>query len=993
MAAASYWNEEALLRTMDEEYLESQARDIDREVLRLQARIRGFLFRFHAGSVTRVPGHSFAGRGQVAKIQRLGCKVGVDGAYHDQSTSSDGGPEKNVDDDLGYAEAALDDPDFAEKKIDDLPDGWVAACTRDGNPFFVETETSNSSWTHPRQSDASLLFGADFSISWAWKQYFAHDKPRSSPSALRTPTIGELAVYFRAIEGRVESGYRPRWWRESDPSCPSQPLCEVCRHINFDALFHTVDAWRGTSAIPLGSLRSIANKTHCAFCRLVAKTASPGSGDLFRILDEGRTIIRCNLTPNEEFSQFSTRIRTVHLNLQFPKQENPQRSFGPGRIHQILRGKERPPEQKYNDSRLVKDQIDVGLVKSWLQLCERQHQSMLSEPGYIYPSLTPPEVTDIHNPSTGIKQPCQPVPLLDNSLELTTIDVQLRCLVNTEPDVRYIALSYVWGGPQPFQNTKTRGKELYTPGAVSAEDTAIPQTIRDAIKFVGMLGERYLWVDSLSIIQDSTREKMEQISNMGNIYSRAVLTLVAAHGDSCHAGLPGVRPGSRKTAQHAEQIEGMLLSNELRYMHEIVEDSIWNTRGWTYPERELSKRCLVFTEKLVYFSCNQMVCKEDSGLRNVSRWGEKHVRVRAERHPIWNNYRRAVKKFTKRTFTFDSDVINAFEGIVSLLQPAFKCDFLYGLPETELDVALLWQPKSAIRRRIDKSTGQPIFPSWSWAGWVGEIDYVWTQHLLDDLSRVQWQVQSTKKKEYLTSNQLRAPQSGQHGIWEYVLSTGKNDGGPSYYYQPEHPDIWCLHPTAAKEARLPRSLLLPGTHELRFKAQTAMLRIVVKPHIVVPVFYVPLSPCTHSRHICCPVEIISVDNFVAGTVYIPAHIMGTLTSEPREFVCLSRRRGYRGDTIGQEIYAKYQGCDTYPQPKDDFKEVPKHPTLYPGHYRIEWAQDKYDHSRYNQNKPWPLYNVMLIERKGNLAFRVATGIVHVTAFLEAGPVEKLIILA
>jgi hypothetical protein len=336
MTAAAYWNDEALLRTTDEEYLESQARDIDRVVLRLQARIRGFLFRFHAGSIRRVPDHSFVGRERDARIQR---KAKVDGAYQDRSTSSDGGPKKNANDDLKYAEAALNDPDFAERKIDDLPNGWVAACTRDGNPFFVETETSSPSWTHPRQSDASLLFGADFSLSWAWKQYFAHRKPGPSPSALRTPTIGELAVYFRAIEGRVEPGSRPRWWRESDPSCPSQPLCEVCRHINFDALFHTMDAWGDTSAIPLGSLRSIANKIHCAFCRLVAKTASPESDDHFRKLGEGKTIVRCNLTPNKEFSQFSTRIRTVHLEFQFPKQENPQQSFGRGRIHQILRRK------------------------------------------------------------------------------------------------------------------------------------------------------------------------------------------------------------------------------------------------------------------------------------------------------------------------------------------------------------------------------------------------------------------------------------------------------------------------------------------------------------------------------------------------------------------------------------------------------------------------------------------------------------------------------
>ena len=993
MAAALYWSNEGSLRANhDEDYLESQARDIDIEISGLQAQMRGFLCRFHVGSVKQVPSHYSASQRQVAKILH-DCKAEVDGASRDQSTPYDGDPEKNIDDNVKYAEANLNDPGFAEKKVEDLPNGWSAAWTPDGNPFFVETERGISTWTHPRQSDASLLFGADFSLSRVWKQYSAHCKPGASPSGLRTPTIGELAIYFRATEGYVEPRTMCRWWQEGDPSRPNQSLCEVCRHINLDALLHTTNAWGDNRVIPLGSLRSIASKIHCALCRLVAKTAFSVGGDFLLKLDKFGTSIRCNLIQNQEWTRFNTRIRIVYLDLLYPEQKNYQRSFGLGRIHQILWSEERPPEQKHNDSRLVKDQVDIGLVKAWLQICERQHQSMLCEPKFIYPSFKHVEATDIYHQSTLIKQPCQPVPLSENSLELTLIDVESSCLVNTEPNVRYIALTYVWGGPQPFQNTKTGRERLYMPGTISTEDTAIPQTIRDAISIVRMLGERYLWIDSLCIVQDNIRAKMEQISNMGNIYSRAIVTLVAAHGSSCHAGLPGVLLGSRNTAQHVEQIGGMLLSNELSYLHEIADDLVWNTRGWTFQESEISKRYLFFTEKCIYFSCNQMLCKEDSGIRNVSLWGEKHRRIRAERQPIWNSYRRAVKKFTKRTFTFEKDVINAFEGIVSLLQPAFRSDFLCGLPETELDVALLWQPTSVIRRRIDESTGEPIFPSWSWAGWIGEIDYVWTKHLLDDLSRVQWQVQSTSKIEYFTSDELRTPESGQHGVWKYGGDIPKGSGGTPYYYQLDHPDIWCLHPTAPKEARLSRPLLVPGKHELRFNAQTVMLRTVVKPHIVDSFDHELVSSCTYNRHVCCPVEIISSDGFVAGTVYVPAHILGTLTDKLYEFICLSRRRGFVGDTIGQDIYAKYQGYDTYPQSKDDFEKFSKHPTLYPDQYHIGKTQDKYDHTRYNKNKPWPLYNVMLIERKEHLAFRVATGIIHVTAFLQASPVQKLIFLA
>jgi hypothetical protein len=44
-------------------------------------------------------------------------------------------------------------------------------------------------------------------------------------------------------------------------------------------------------------------------------------------------------------------------------------------------------------------------------------------------------------------------------------------------------------------------------------------------------------------------------------------------------------------------------------------------------------------------------------------------------------------------------------------------------------------------------------------------------------------------------------------------------------------------------------------------------------------------------------------------------------------------------------------------------------------------------------KPWPLYNVMLIRREKDVAYRVAVGLMHVTAFVQAQPVKKLITLA
>ncbi|KAE8366547.1 hypothetical protein BDV27DRAFT_155823 [Aspergillus caelatus] len=45
-----------------------------------------------------------------------------------------------------------------------------------------------------------------------------------------------------------------------------------------------------------------------------------------------------------------------------------------------------------------------------------------------------------------------------------------------------------------------------------------------------------------------------------------------------------------------------------------------------------------------------------------------------------------------------------------------------GLPLSLFDQALLWYPTSPTRRRLANDS-TPAYPSWSWAGWVGSVDY------------------------------------------------------------------------------------------------------------------------------------------------------------------------------------------------------------------------------------------------------------------------------
>ncbi|KAF2106701.1 heterokaryon incompatibility, partial [Lophiotrema nucula] len=128
----------------------------------------------------------------------------------------------------------------------------------------------------------------------------------------------------------------------------------------------------------------------------------------------------------------------------------------------------------------------------------------------------------------------------------------------------------------------------------------IPRTIRDAIKLVRSMGEKYLWVDCLCIEQDNTVQKHFQISRMDIVYSRALATIVALSSlDAAHP-IPGVDPGTRlpfssrwvrehcdDTAKSASGMYTVSFGSYPPLLESVFTDSVYERRGWTLQERLL----------------------------------------------------------------------------------------------------------------------------------------------------------------------------------------------------------------------------------------------------------------------------------------------------------------------------------------------------------------------------------------------------------------------
>jgi hypothetical protein len=65
-------------------------------------------------------------------------------------------------------------------------------------------------------------------------------------------------------------------------------------------------------------------------------------------------------------------------------------------------------------------------------------------------------------------------------------------------------------------------------------------TFKDATELTRLIGEDYIWIDALCIMQDDVEERTNTLQAMHRIYEEAVMIIVAASGENADAGLPGL---------------------------------------------------------------------------------------------------------------------------------------------------------------------------------------------------------------------------------------------------------------------------------------------------------------------------------------------------------------------------------------------------------------------------------------------------------------------
>jgi hypothetical protein len=321
------------------------------------------------------------------------------------------------------------------------------------------------------------------------------------------------------------------------------------------------------------------------------------------------------------------------------------------------------------------------------------------------------------------------------------VDVNRKCIVPARRGMPYVALSYVWGKSGNFRAVQSNVRQLQKPGALasSVQDCVVPRTIQDAMTVVTHLHEQYLWVDALCIVQDDDSTIQDQLNNMASIYAGSTVTIIAKDGNDSSFGLHGI-PYSLPRNLHQDVFK--LTDNCEAIVHPWTvnkKPTLWASRGWTFQEEIFSPRKLIFEGNVIRWECSSAIWHEDHDFNTTAECNdpdEERILGAASlfgtQDPNIGQYGQLLGVYNKRQFTYSADALNAFAGIISSLTRAFKGGFFCGLPVMFFDLALLWQPQEAITRRtINADDSSDIIPpSWSWAGWQGEIDTkIWERGL------------------------------------------------------------------------------------------------------------------------------------------------------------------------------------------------------------------------------------------------------------------------
>jgi hypothetical protein len=367
----------------------------------------------------------------------------------------------------------------------------------------------------------------------------------------------------------------------------------------------------------------------------------------------------------------------------------------------------------------------INTAKIWLETCLGEHHNCRSNSSQYTP---PTRILDI-----------------DDGVDVDRIFLRDKA---PEPGYQYVALSHCWG----------KGNQLCTTSATIETHRRglmidiLPKTFKDAVRVVRALGLRYLWIDSLCIVQDDLEDWRREAGRMADIYRNAHFVLAASRSASDQEGFLDTRqapvvvnlPSNPPGCEFSLNLQSSPVPDNAR----PFDGEPLNQRAWCLQERYLARRILYHCNEQMFWECAEMGAAEDGDF--VPYTGDQISRIKRSAaisktvftevpsydegsddssgdQASYFDWYKMVEDYTARDITKDSDRLPALHGLETVLARGTGDESICGIWRDGLLEGLAWCQANPDRPLTRPNTSNAT--SWSWTSVKGPVQFpIYTWH-------------------------------------------------------------------------------------------------------------------------------------------------------------------------------------------------------------------------------------------------------------------------
>jgi len=298
----------------------------------------------------------------------------------------------------------------------------------------------------------------------------------------------------------------------------------------------------------------------------------------------------------------------------------------------------------------------------------------------------------------------------------------------------WITLSHCWGVIQPLKTTR----ESFSSHRKILQYNTLPTLFRDAVETVRIMGYRYLWIDSLCIIQDSKEDWQKEVSKMGEVYKNCVFMISA---EFCHDHTESF---FSLAAEKDYVVQGCHspargFCGSIYTYHTTNKDAerlargVLQTRAWALQEDILSPRTMKWTQEQLVWECRTTTLSEEiPGLDALDAhgfMGHENLKAICLSKDILQNRKqrleavdtgwyhdplvlwyRVVQIFCQRHISFSADVFPAISGIAKEVARHTGFEYRAGIWAQDFHNGLMWTTDGSQQKSKDY-----VGPTWTWA--------------------------------------------------------------------------------------------------------------------------------------------------------------------------------------------------------------------------------------------------------------------------------------